>query len=424
MFQQLRAMRQVMHDASLSSVALDALVRQRLEAVLVSAYLHVPYYRAAMQQAGYNPIYDYRGPTDLAFLPITTKKTLKENEIKVFIKNGTDLSRCFKDTTSGSTGVPLSIYRNTRERSVQIAKWLRVLFVNGYSVRDKVMSLTGPSRLSEGRSFVQHFGLLRRRPVDYTLPPEKLVDALLDYKPDVIYGGRSFLELMCMELARRRAPVQPAKLVIATNEIVRQGSRELCRKHFGVELTESYGSVEMGVMAHETPHHNGLHLCEDLTFFEFLDDHDRPVSAGQSGRVVVTDLTGKLMPFIRYDQGDWVVFKEEQVDGRKRRRITRIIGRDDDYVLLPDGRRGTFDVFAEVIDLYEGITQFRIIQKSPSFFQVLIAADRDYLAAIREDLIRSLEAAFIPGVRYELTPVDRIGADPNGKTRLFICEAQ
>ncbi len=413
-----------MHDASLSAVALEEVVRERLKDVLVSAYLHVPYYRAAMREAGYNPLHDYRGAADLACLPITTKNILKEHGITEFIRDGADLSSCFEDTTSGSTGVPLLTYRDARERSVQIAKWLRVLFVNGYSVRDKVLSLTGPTRLAEGRTLLQHFGLLRRRPVDYTLPPEKLVDALLEYQPDVIYGGRSFLELMCLELDRRRADVTPVKLVIATNEMIRQGSRELCRRHFGVELTESYGSVEMGVMAHETPDHKGLHLCEDLTFFEFLDEHGEPVPPGTSGRVVVTDLIGTLMPFIRYDQGDWVLFKEEQQEGgRKRRRITRIVGRDDDYVLLPDGRRGTFDVFAEVIDAYYGITQFRIVQKSRSLFQVLIVAERNYFSAIREELTRSLEAAY-PGVRYEFTPVDQIGADPNGKTRLFICEAQ
>jgi phenylacetate-CoA ligase len=413
-----------MHDASLSSVALDTIARQRLKSVLVSAYLHVPYYRESMRSAGYNPVRDFRGSTDLACLPITTKKILKENGITEFIRHGTDLSKCFKDTTSGSTGVPLSIYRDAYERSVQIAKWLRVLFVNGYSVWDKVLSLTGPTRLTEGRSLLQHIGLLRRSPVDYALTPDKLVDALLEYKPDVIYGGRSFLELMCMEVERRPARVKPLKLVIATNEMIREGSRELCRRHFGVELTESYGSVEMGVMAHETPDHNGLHLCEDLTFFEFLDDHDKPVLPGQTGRVVVTDLTGKLMPFIRYDQGDLVLFKEEEQGGRKRRKITRIIGRNDDYVLLPDGRRCTFDALYEVFDEYQGVTQFRIIQKSRSLFQVFIVAESSYFSAIREDLIRSLEAAFVPGVRYEVTPVDRIEADPTGKTRIFICEAQ
>jgi len=424
MYNRLRALWQVMHDAALSRADLEKVVHRRLKAVLVSAYLKVPYYRESMQASGYNPLNDYRGPADLVNLPITTKQVLKQRGITEFIRNGANMSSCYKDSTSGSTGVPLVVYRDSYERAVQIAKWLRALFVNGYSVRDKVMSITGSARLAEGRTFLQHFGILRRLPVDYTLPPEKMADALLDYEPNVIYGGRSFLEFMCMELGRRGVRAKPAKLVIATNEMIREGSRNLCRQHFGVELTESYGSVEMGVMAHETPEHDGLHLCEDLTFFEFLDDNDKPVSPGGVGRVIVTDLIGRLMPFIRYDQGDRVAFREQQdEDVHKWRRITRIVGRDDDYVVLPDGRRCGFDAIYQVIDGYHGITQFRIVQRSRSLFQILVAADGAYLASIREDLVRRLEAAFVPEARYEVVQVNRIEADPNGKTRIFISEA-
>ncbi len=413
-----------MHDAALPASELEKLVHRRLKSVLSSAYLKVAYYREIMKAAGYNPINDYTGPGDLIHLPITTKRTLKQRDVSEFVQNGINPADCFKDSTSGSTGIPLLIYRNARERAVQIAKWLRVLFLNGYSVRDKVLSITGPTRLSEGKSFLQYFGILRRLPIDYRLLPEKMVDKLLDYKPDVIYGGRSFLELICLDMERRGLQPKSAKLVVATNEVIRDGSRELIRRHFGVDLTESYGSVEMGVMAHETPLHDGLSLCEDLTFFEFLDDRDKPVPPGAVGRVIVTDLTGTVMPFIRYEQGDRAVFQEKTAaDGDKRRRLTRIIGRDDDYVLLPDGRRCTFDSLYEVIDEYHGITQFRVVQRSRMMYRILVVAENSYLSGIREELVHRLESAFVPGARYEVVPVNRIDADPNGKTRIFISEA-
>jgi phenylacetate-CoA ligase len=424
MYRQLKALRQVMRDAELAVPELNNLIHRRLKAVLSAAYLNVSYYRDAMKAAGYNPLKDYTGPQDLVRLPVTTKQALKQRNVSNFIRSGADLSACFKDSTSGSTGIPLVIYRNSSERAVQIAKWLRVLFSNGYSVTDKVLSITGPTRLAEGRSFFQHFGILRRLPIDYRLLPEQMADALLDYKPDVIYGGRSFLELICMDLDRRGVRPKPARLIVATNEIIREGSRALIRRHFDVDLTESYGSVEMGVMAHETPARDGLRLCEDLTYFEFLDDQDRPVPPGSVGRVIVTDLTGETMPFIRYEQGDRAVFHEiADADGHKRRLLTRIVGRDDDYVLLPDGRRCTFDPLYEAIDEYHGITQFRVIQRSRTMYRILVVADSSYLAGIREDLARRLESAFVPGARYEIVPVNRIDPDPNGKTRIFISEA-
>jgi phenylacetate-CoA ligase len=350
---------------------------------------------------------------------------LKEQGVRQFVRTGANLETCFRDSTSGSTGIPLVIYRDEGERAIQIAKWLRVLFLNGYSVFDKVLSITGPTRLSEGRSILQKFGLLRRRPLDYRLPPEAMTDVLLSYQPDVLYGGRSFLEMMCMEMERRGTRPAPVKLLVATNEMVRQASRDLCREFFGVELTESYGSVEMGVLAFETPEHQGLRLCEDLTCYEFLDDQGDPVGPGEIGRVVVTDLSGTLMPFIRYDQGDRVEYQEvSDSRGVTRRMLRRILGRDDDYVVLPDGRRATFDIIYEVVDEYHGIHQFRIIQRETTLFDVQVVADEAYLASIRRELTARLQSVLFPEARYEVVPVDRIEADPNGKTRIFISEVR
>jgi phenylacetate-CoA ligase len=423
MLQRWNALRRVLRDAALDRDALDQLVHRRLRAVLESAYRSVPHYRESMHEVGYNPFRDYRGPADLQRLPITTKQVLKQKGIEAFTREGGSLTACFRDYTSGSTGIPLIVYRNAHERSMQIAKWLRVLFLNGYSVFDKVMSLTGASRLREGRSLIQKFGLFRRQPVDYSSSPGNMIDKLLAYRPDVLYGGRSYIEMMCLEMERRKIGPVPLKLLIATNEMIRDGSRELCRKFFDVELTESYGSVEMGVMAFETPERQGLRLCEDLTYFEFLDDKGNPVPSGGIGRVVVTDLAGKQMPFIRYEQGDRVEFDEiRDPDGRARRIIRRILGRDDDYVLLPDGRRCTFDAIFDVVDEYKGIFQFRIIQRSRSLFQIQLVADPPYLSSICEELKHKLQAVLFPAAHYELVPVERIEADPNGKTRIFISE--
>jgi phenylacetate-CoA ligase len=420
---QLAALRQVLRDATLNGDALRALVHARLRTVLESACRDVPYYRECMRAAGYDPLTDYRGPEDLRSLPITTKQVLKEQGALRFVQAGANLDTCFRDSTSGSTGIPLVIYRDEHARAIQIAKWLRVLFLNGYSVFDKVLSITGPTRLSEGRSVLQKFGLLRRMPLDYRLPPEAMTDALLAYKPDVLYGGRSFLEMMCLEMERRNTRPAPVKLLVATNEMVRQASRDLFRRYFGVELTESYGSVEMGVLAFEAPERQGLRLCEDLTYYEFLDDQGNPVPPGGIGRVVVTDLTGTLMPFIRYDQGDRAEHQEvPDSRGLPRRVIRRILGRDDDYVVLPDGRRTTFDAIYEIVDEYHGIHQFRIIQRSRTLFHVQVVAERTYLSSVGPELTRRLQSVLFPEARYEVIAVDRIEADPNGKTRIFISE--
>jgi phenylacetate-CoA ligase len=181
----------------------------------------------------------------------------------------------------------------------------------------------------------------------------------------------------------------------------------------------------MGIMAYETRTHDGLHLCEDLTYFEFLDETGAPVPAGQPGRVVVTDLMGDVMPFIRYDLGDLAIHEckdDENYSGSQR--ITRIMGRDTDVALLPDGTRRSFHVFSDIMHDYNGIVQFRVVQKARALFQILVVAEPLYLLSIRDEIMQQLQAAFPPSVRFEIVPVDRINPDPSGKIRMLISEVE
>lgn len=417
-----------MRGTKLPLSELNKVVHKRLKDILVSAYRHVPYYRDLMQNVGYDPVRDYRGPEDLSKLPVTTKKVLKQRDITEFIKEGSDLSKCFTDLTSGSTGIPLTIYRESYEMAIQTAKWLRVLFVNGYSVRQKVIAITSPIKATKKDSIIQHFGLLRRLTIDYVRHPIKdFVDIILKYKPEVLYGHRSHLDLMALELKRRRIRPEDLrlKLLLGGAEVVYDSNRRLYLEQFGVKLVEFYGSWEIGIMAYETPAHNGLYLNKDLTYFEFLDKDGEPVPPGRPGRVVVTDLTGKLMPFIRYDQGDLGVFEYgDDGNGNPVRKLTQIIGREDDFVLLPDGtQRSAFYLF-KVIYKYEGIVQFRVVQRTRSLFEVLIVTDTSYFLSIKDKLKQQLQQNFPQTVSFEIVQVDEILPDSSGKIRTLVSEAK
>jgi phenylacetate-CoA ligase len=313
------------------------------------------------------------------------------------------------------------VYRGSRERAVQIAKWLRVLFANGYSTRDKVMALVPPARAREGRSVLQHFGFLRRRAVDYLeSSPEEMVDLLFSYRPQVLYGNRAHLDLMALEIRRRGLPTPGLKLLIVGAEVVHDSSRRLYRDAFGIEPLEYYGSVEMGVMAYETPARDGLRLCEDLNCFEFLDDDGNPVASGEPGRVVVTDLTARVMPFIRYDQGDLAVFQEGATGDAGGRRLRRILGRDEDYVVLPDGARRSFHVFYNALHDFPDVLQFRVVQETADRFRILLVTPPDRYAAVRDGLLVRLRQAFPPGVTFDVTRVERIEPDATGKIRRVV----
>jgi phenylacetate-CoA ligase len=414
---------QVTRGARLSRPALDRLVWRRLRHVLVSAFRHVPYYREVMTAAGYDPGRDYTGPADLAVLPVTRKETLRSQGARC-MHEGVDLRDSFTDSTSGSTGIPLRVHRSRRGRALEMAKWLRVLAAGGYSPHWRVLASVAPSRVGTGRHPLQRIGLLRRRTMDYVhTAPEAMADVLLDYRPQLFYGNRPHGDLVALELLRRGVRPQGLRTLVVGGEVLGAHHRARYRDAFGVEAIESYGTVETGVLAFETPVHDGLHLCEDLTHFEFLDANGRPAGPGQPGRVVVTDLTATVMPFLRYDVGDLAVFEEHRDrSGAIWRRLSEVVGRDNDFAVLADGRQIAAPTLYRSLTAFDRLHQFRIVQEAADRFRLVVAGESDYLSGQQPAMVAAVRDALGAPASIIVERVDRIDLDRGGKLRSFVRE--
>jgi phenylacetate-CoA ligase len=100
----------------------------------------------------------------------------------------------------------------------------------------------------------------------------------------------------------------------------------------------SYGLSEMNGpgVAFECTEQNGMHVWEDAYLLEILDpDNHEPVDDGQPGELVMTTLTRKGMPLIRYRTRDLTrIVPGDCPCGRTHRRIDRIMGRADDMLIV------------------------------------------------------------------------------------------
>ena len=54
----------------------------------------------------------------------------------------------------------------------------------------------------------------------------------------------------------------------------------------------------------ECREHQGYHCTPRCLFVEVVDKDNRPCAPGELGRVLVTDLSNHVFPFIRYEIGD------------------------------------------------------------------------------------------------------------------------
>jgi phenylacetate-CoA ligase len=117
-----------------------------------------------------------------------------------------------------------------------------------------------------------------------------------------------------------------------------EGLRGAIERAFGCRAYDIYGLSEIigpGV-AGECEARTGLHVCDDHFLPEIVDPvTGAPQPAGQEGELVLTTLTKRAMPMIRYRTGDITALTTEPCAcGRTSARIARLKGRADDMLIV------------------------------------------------------------------------------------------
>jgi len=207
----------------------------------------------------------------------------------------------------------------------------------------------------------------------------------------------------------------------STAEVLSSVDRQLIEQYLRGPVYDYYGSRDAGAIAGECRARNGLHVFCDLTHVEVLREDGSPCAAGETGEVVVTNLHEHAMPLIRYRTGDLAVFADRECAcGRKLPVIETLLGRSDDVVVTPDGRRvGRLDpIFKAVSSFYES----RIVQDAADHVRVEYVADTEVPPAERATLLTELRNRLGPSMRIDVVRVTAIPRTRRGKLRMVVNE--
>jgi phenylacetate-CoA ligase len=396
-----------------------AMQETKLKAIVRYAYDSVPFYHKLMKMHNVRPT-DIRSINDLKKLPLVTKEDVQEN-VHNMISNTVDLSKCVKLKTSGSTGVPLTVFKDRDGLNFEHAVSLRVSLECGRGVRDRETQVrwTGSGSWQEEKqprpkSVSEYLGLFRSKWIladQHSL--EDIVNILALHKPDVLVSYPSLLQ-MIVERAENR--IHP-KLVFSTAEILGESIRASLKKSFGARVIDAYGCVEDGDIAWECPEeHGGYHINIDSLVVEFLRDGD-DVASGEDGEIVLTNLFNHAMPLIRYTIGDIGSSADEECPcGRTLPLMRSVQGRCNDFVVLPDGRRLSPWFFWNMIDL-TGVSEFRIVQEKRDLIKVWLKAAAEYGQHRAEKTAVSLQRAFGEEVNVIVEITDELPRDHSKKLR-------
>lgn len=384
-------------------VALRALVEEACE--------QLPFYRDKYRAAGFRPS-DLRSWADLERIPLLTKHELREAGPQRLAPRAGDGVRLL--SSSGSTGVSLRIYRNEASlwtfMASTMAQYLE--WCEGQPIADVLYCV---DLATDSIDFAMA-DLLRtiapeQRILPVTLPATDLLAQLDDLRPRFISTYPSTLRAVAVELHRRGRTLDRLRLAHLTSETCDQRTRQLLAEVFPrARVVETYTSTEAGLIAFQCHVSGTWHVAEQGLIAEIVDDDGRPTRG--LGRLVLTDLTNRATPIVRYaGLGDLCQWHDAACAcGTELRSLARLAGRVAELIVLPDGTAISPYVVTNALEELPGIYQFQVVQHAATAFEVLIVRERGSAsdADVRATVADRLRAALGIELTCEARVVEQI----------------
>lgn len=396
---------------------------KKLKYVIRNAYENVSFYHRKMDGAGVKPG-DIQSLEDLKKIPCTTKSEVQKCSTEDVVARNVDVTKCIRKTTSGSTGMPLTIVADRASVDFEEALVARALLENGLSYTDKMLVVSDPRSFPKGRNWIQHFGISRRKYVSIFESEETQLETLKKYEPDAVKGYLSSIALLADACRRGNVSVR-LRLVFTSAELLDSESRRLMELAFGTRPIDSYACYEFGLLAWECQEHSGYHMNVDSTVMEFLDG-DEPFSYGESGEIVCTRLFNDSMPLIRYRLGDVGIPAEEHCSCGVTFPSMKIVeGRSDDFVRTVGGvmiSPMVFSPFPFEIEDFDRIVQFRVVQEKMDhmIIQMVLRGQLLEESEVLSRAERRMKELFGKEVCVEFEFVNELEKEPSGKLRKVV----
>jgi phenylacetate-CoA ligase len=231
--------------------------------------------------------------------------------------------------SSGTSGHVTRIYLSRRELEYNARQGGLMLGLYGIGRGDRLLSTLG---LDWGLGSLLVERLVRHTPVFSMVvgrvDPGEAYARLAEYRFNVIVSDPFWLARLT-EIARERGRPDPMKLLIGGGEGMTPRTRAELETFWGALVCMTYASTEAAtILGFECTHRAGYHVNE----FDFCVEIANADSEGY-GEVVLTTVSRRVMPLIRYRTGDmarWV--PEPCACGLPFRRLSSLRGRLDEQV--------------------------------------------------------------------------------------------
>jgi phenylacetate-CoA ligase len=388
----LKLLQQIEREPFVPKAEVQANQLRRLSELLAHAEKHVPYYREFFRSLNITSD-DIRSLKDLAQLPILTKDIVRERW-RDLVREDVPLEKLSRHHSGGSTGVPLTFYRERMYMDASEAGTYRNFMQCGWRPGEMIAFFWGSNERLQQMSKTE-FELRQRLRRMYQFDPfqsgesdfEQWLKKWPSIKPSIILGYASTIGRFAQYLQAKGASVEPLKGVFSTAEKLYLPQRKLIEQVFGCRVYDCYGSSEVQNISAECSLGN-MHVNTDYVVLEVEEQRN------ESGArpFLVTSLWNYAMPFIRYRNDDCGELVDDVCSCGNNFPLMQLnVARVSDNFVLPDGRVVHGEYFTHLMYGSEGIETFQFHQTAADHITLWIVAGKGMREA-REKTIRDAVA--------------------------------
>ena len=407
---------------------------RQLRSLIAFAVQNSPYYRDAFGADA------DRGDVPLGELPTLPKTTLMEQwdrivtdpelrleQVEAHIA-GPDAAQPFAGryrvfSTAGTTGVRGIFVYGMSEFLYAIAPVLRTFARWELTPGSRIVGIGAPNPLHLSK---QLFAALQSGPSDapqlsVVTPIPDIVAALNEFQPEATLGYPTHAALLAEQQLSGNLKIAP-RFVAVGSEVVGEDVVRRAEEAWGVRLCNVYATTETSTIAAGVPYEDRLLVNDDVVIFEVVDEANRPVPPGHPGyKVLVTSLTNRSQPLIRYEISDSVTLAERPSGGAPFGRIARIDGRSDDVLHLPGVSGRAIDLHPYRIRAPFGpikdVVQYQVVHHTGGLRARVVlraSAPATVLDRIQAAIAGELADAGAAPIQIDVEPVDQIEREGNG----------
>jgi phenylacetate-CoA ligase len=415
----------------LPPVEIEALQARQLALLLRHAHDTVPFYRERLAAAGYQPGMAVTREWFASLPRLARTEVQARGEALHSRAVPPDHQPVVAGQTSGSTGRPIVCLSTAVTRLLWQAFTLRDHLWHRRDLRLKFAAIR-PDRGRRGESGLSLPGwgpaleaAFRTGPsclLHSSAPLDSQIAWLLANDPDYLLTLATNLLEIARALRRRGARLARLREAMTFGETLRAEVRAECEALLGVKVVDLYSAQEAGYLALECPDHEGYHVQAESAIVEILREDGTPCVPREIGRVVVTPLHNFALPLVRYEIGDYAEAGAPCPCGRGLPVIRRILGRERNLALAPDGRKFFPSFPAEAWSGAAPVRQIQLVQKSLRAIEVRYVADRALDAGEEGRLARALRECLAHPYELRCVRLEQIPRTAGGKYEDFICE--